>query len=97
MVICAVTDKRNNPLLPGLVPVALFVTILGVAAALGMQTGAPELIIMDICAHLVLGFALNPARDFGPRLLTAMVGYGREGESPYRRRCICTHPAIYSL
>lgn len=97
MVICAVTDKRNNPLPPGLVPVALFVTILGVAAALGMQTGTPELIIMDICTHSVLGFALNPARDFGPRLLTAMVGYGREGESLYRCRCTCTHRAIYSL
>ncbi|KIP08611.1 hypothetical protein PHLGIDRAFT_34899 [Phlebiopsis gigantea 11061_1 CR5-6] len=62
LVICAVTDKRNSPPPAGLVPLVLFVTLLGISAALGMQTG----------------FALNPARDFGPRVLTAMVGYGKE-------------------
>ena len=25
------------------------------------------------------GSAVNPARDLGPRIMTAMVGYGREG------------------
>lgn len=44
-----------------MVPVALFITILGIGASLGFQTG----------------YAINPARDLGPRLLTAMVGYGR--------------------
>ncbi|KAM5541380.1 hypothetical protein V8D89_004934 [Ganoderma adspersum] len=41
----------------------LFITMLGISASLGMQTG----------------FAINPARDLGPRLLTAMVGYGAPG------------------
>jgi len=40
----------------------VFVAILGIATAFGMQTG----------------FAINPARDLGPRIMTAMVGYGRQ-------------------
>lgn len=54
------TDKRNGPLPSGVLPVGIFFTVLGIASALGMNTGA----------------ALNPARDLGPRILTAMVGYG---------------------
>ncbi|KAI0321203.1 aquaporin [Amylostereum chailletii] len=60
LVIFAVTDKRNNPPPSGLVPLAIFVTLLGIAGAFGSQTG----------------FALNPARDLGPRIMTSMVGYG---------------------
>ncbi|KAF9221599.1 major intrinsic protein superfamily membrane channel protein [Gyrodon lividus] len=59
--ILSVTDKKNGPPPPGLVPVALFFTILGIGLALGMETG----------------YAINPARDLGPRILTAMVGYGK--------------------
>lgn len=61
--ILSVTDKRNGPPPPGLVPLALFFTILGIGLGLGMETG----------------YAINPARDLGPRILTAMVGYGRDG------------------
>ncbi|KIJ17815.1 hypothetical protein PAXINDRAFT_161922 [Paxillus involutus ATCC 200175] len=59
--ILSVTDKRNGAPPPGLVPLALFFTILGIGLALGMETG----------------YAINPARDLGPRILTAMVGYGK--------------------
>jgi len=61
-VVLAVTDKRNGPPPPGLVPLAIFIVILGIGAAFGMQTG----------------YAVNPARDLGPRIMTAMVGYGKE-------------------
>ncbi|THH10765.1 hypothetical protein EW146_g8273 [Bondarzewia mesenterica] len=61
LVIFAVTDKKNEPPPAGLVPLALFVALLGISSAFGMQTG----------------FAINPARDLGPRIMTAMVGYGR--------------------
>jgi glycerol uptake facilitator-like aquaporin len=53
------TDKKNGPAPPGVVPVGIFFTVLGISSALGMNTGA----------------ALNPARDLGPRILTAMVGW----------------------
>jgi len=60
IVVLATTDKGNAPPPPGLLPLVLFIVILGLGACLGMETG----------------YAVNPARDLGPRLLTAMVGYG---------------------
>ncbi|KAH7927765.1 major intrinsic protein superfamily membrane channel protein [Leucogyrophana mollusca] len=58
--ILCITDRKNGPPPPGLIPLALFFVILGIGLALGMETG----------------YAVNPARDLGPRILTAMVGYG---------------------
>jgi len=61
MVIMAATDKKNGPPPAGLVPLVLFIAFLGIGTSLGMETS----------------FAVNPARDFGPRLFTAMV-YGKQ-------------------
>ena len=54
------TDERNAPPPPALVP--LFVGLLVVA--IGMAFGVNA------------GYAINPARDFGPRLFTALAGWG---------------------
>ncbi|KAH9980303.1 putative aquaporin 3 [Lactifluus volemus] len=62
LVVFAITNKRNAPPPRGLIPLVLFITILGISVGFGMQTG----------------FAINPARDLGPRIMTAMVGYGSE-------------------
>ncbi|KAF5341434.1 hypothetical protein D9758_014749 [Tetrapyrgos nigripes] len=62
IVILAATDKRNCPPPYGLLPLVVFILTLGIGAALGMNTG----------------FAINPARDLGPRILMAMVGYDSE-------------------
>jgi len=61
VVVLAIGDNKNVPPPSGLAPLVLFILILGIGAALGMQTG----------------YAINPARDLGPRLLTSMVGYGK--------------------
>jgi len=61
IIVCAVTDKRNKPPPSGLVPLVVFFAFVGIPAAFGMQTS----------------FAMNPARDFGPRLMTAIF-YGRK-------------------
>jgi aquaglyceroporin related protein len=60
--IIAATDKKNAAPPLSLLPLVIFLTLLGLAAALGMQTS----------------FAFNPARDFGPRIFLGMAGYGRD-------------------
>jgi len=62
IVIWAVTDPRNSPPPPGMIPLVIFFAVLGIGATFGMQTG----------------YAVNPARDFGPRLMTWVVGYGSD-------------------
>jgi len=61
-IVFAVTDRYNGSPPAGLVPLAVFIVAAGITGAYGMQTA----------------FAINPARDLGPRIMTAMVGYGRE-------------------
>ncbi|KAJ7134848.1 aquaporin-like protein [Mycena epipterygia] len=62
VVVLAIGDQKNLPPPAGLAPLVLFLLILGIGACLGMETG----------------YAINPARDLGPRILTAMVGYGKQ-------------------
>ncbi|KAF9461504.1 putative aquaporin 4 [Collybia nuda] len=59
--IFAMSDKKNLAPPNGLAPLVLAFVIMGLAVSLGMGTG----------------FGVNPARDFGPRLLSSMVGYGK--------------------
>ncbi|EIW80890.1 aquaporin, partial [Coniophora puteana RWD-64-598 SS2] len=61
MCILSFSDKKNGPPPSGTAPISLFILILGVGLALGINTG----------------YAINPARDLGPRIMTAMVGYGK--------------------
>ncbi|HVW86997.1 MAG TPA: MIP/aquaporin family protein [Bryobacteraceae bacterium] len=63
MLILAITDERNQP--PGANLGALMVGL--VVVAIGMGFGGMH------------GYAINPARDFGPRLFTAVAGFKNNG------------------
>ncbi len=71
LVLFATTDKRNSCLPDCLVPFVVFVTILGNAVAFGAQTGMLCLFPHPLFFNSSLvGFAINPARDLGPRIMT---------------------------
>ncbi|EGZ09107.1 hypothetical protein PHYSODRAFT_524365 [Phytophthora sojae] len=58
--IYAITDKRNRAAGPVGAPFAFALMIMALGMAFGMNTG----------------YAVNPARDLGPRLFTAIAGWG---------------------
>ncbi len=65
--IFAITDPANQPTLPSLQP--LFVGL--VVVAIGVSWGGMH------------GYAINPARDLGPRLFTAAAGFKNTGFSDH--------------
>jgi len=61
-VILGITDARNSPAPAGLTPVIVGLLVVAIGMSFGWNTG----------------YAINPVRDFGPRLFTAMAGWGGE-------------------
>ncbi len=62
MLVCALTDRRNSA--PGANVAPLLIGLLVVA--------------IGMCFGFNCGYAINPARDLGPRLFTWMAGWGAE-------------------
>ena len=60
LVIFGITDRRNAPAPGSLTPVVVGLLVLAIGASFGYNAG----------------YAINPARDFGPRLFTALGGWG---------------------
>ena len=58
--VLAVTDQRNNAAPGWLTPVLVGGIVIAVGVAFGFNAG----------------YAINPARDFGPRVFTAVAGWG---------------------
>ena len=63
--ILAVTDRKNMAPNKGLMPIALGAIVFAIGT----------------CWALNCGYAINPARDLGPRVFTALAGWGVE---PFR-------------
>jgi MIP family channel proteins len=59
-VIFGISDSRNSPAPAGLAPVVVGLLVVLIGATFGFNAG----------------YAINPARDFGPRLFTALAGWG---------------------
>jgi MIP family channel proteins len=58
--VLAVTDQRNNAAPGWLTPVLVGLIVVAIGVAFGFNAG----------------YAINPARDFGPRLFTFLAGWG---------------------
>jgi glycerol uptake facilitator protein len=63
LMIFAITDERNQPPGANMAPIMIGLIVVVV----GMSFGGMH------------GYAINPARDFGPRLFTAVAGFGNNG------------------
>ncbi|KAL3042041.1 hypothetical protein OYC64_020069 [Pagothenia borchgrevinki] len=64
LIVCilAIVDPRNNPVPQGLEPLTVGLVVLVIGLSMGFNSG----------------YAVNPARDLGPRIFTALAGWGRE-------------------
>jgi glycerol uptake facilitator protein len=65
--IFALIEARNNPPLANLAPVVIGLLVVGIGMAWGTDAG----------------YAINPARDFGPRLASFFTGYGGSMRDQY--------------
>ena len=61
-VIFGISDSRNSPAPAGVAPVVVGLLVVLIGATFGFNAG----------------YAINPARDFGPRLFTFVAGWGGE-------------------
>lgn len=60
--VCSITDERNMNVPKGMAPLMIGLTLCSIMFGFASNCGAP----------------LNPARDLGPRIFTAMAGWGTE-------------------
>lgn len=65
--IVAVTDTRNSPPLANMAPLIIGLIVVAIGFAWGTNAG----------------YAINPARDFGPRLASFITGYGGAWRDQY--------------
>ena len=62
LVVLAISDARNAPPAAGMAPLIVGLLVVVIGMSFGFNAG----------------YAINPARDLGPRLFTAVAGWGSE-------------------
>ena len=62
LVVLAISDARNAPPTSGMAPLIVGLLVVVIGMSFGFNSG----------------YAINPARDFGPRLFTAFAGWGAD-------------------
>lgn len=62
MCVLAIIDPHNSPVPPGLEPFTIGLVVLVIGLSMGFNSG----------------YAVNPARDLGPRVFTVLAGWGGE-------------------
>lgn len=62
MVVMAISDKKNNDLSKGISAILVAFLVIVIGCSLGINCG----------------YAINPARDFGPRLFIFFAGWGSQ-------------------
>lgn len=65
--VLALTDLRNSPPLANMTPFVIGLVVVAIGMAFGTNAG----------------YAINPARDFGPRLAQYLTGYGEAWRDQY--------------
>ena len=60
--VCAITDKKNSNVSPSQAPFYVGLAIIAIGACFGANCG----------------YAINPARDLAPRILTWVAGWGKD-------------------
>ena len=63
--VLAITDQNNMAAPKGVIPLCIGLVVLAIGTSFGANCG----------------YAINPARDLGPRIFTAIAGWGLE---PFR-------------
>ncbi len=62
MLVLAITDENNMCPPKGMIPFSVGLIVMAIGMSLGHNCG----------------YAINPARDWGPRIFTCMAGWGAE-------------------
>ena len=93
IIILAVTDKENMKMESSMVPISIGLGLTAIHLRYGIVVIGPAATLSLSSFGLTAGAAINPARDFAPRLLTLIAGW----DQPFKvghQITVFKHPVI---